>query len=125
MTITGTAIVAGITFVAKAALAAVWPILVQFGAWIAAGAVAVLGFLFSPAVRKYTIAGIAIAVILGFTWVHGFETGKGHGSSDICKDPAFTQLVLTGKFSPALKAWAVKHNDLGARLGCWDNSNIR
>lgn len=115
-------ILAGILLWLKATLL---PIFVQFGVWIAAGAAAVLSFLFSPAIRKYTIAGIAVLAILGVVWYNGFETGKGHGSSDICKDPRFTQLVLKGKVSQGLVNWAKAHNDLGASLGCWDNSNIR
>jgi hypothetical protein len=104
--------------------AVVWPVLVQFGAWIAVGAAGILGFLFSPAVRKYTIAGIAVLVILAVVWINGYDHGHESGNN-ICKEPGFTQLRLTGKFTPALQAWAFKHNSLGAKLGCWDNSNIR
>lgn len=46
----------------------------QFWGWLVAGGVAVLAFMFSVNVRKYTIAAIAILVVLAGTFVWGYTS---------------------------------------------------
>lgn len=107
-------------------LSVVWPIIVAFAGWIAAGASFVLAFLFSAGVRKYTIAAIAIALLVVIIWFNGYLSGRASiGSADICKNPAFHQIVLTGRNSASTVQAVREHNDLGEQLGCWSNGNIR
>lgn len=104
----------------------VWPIIVAFAGWIAAAAAAILAFLFSPAIRKYTIAVLCFLFLMGFAWVNGYITGKSGGvQNDICLNPNFHQITLTGKNSSSTIAAVREHNDLGEALGCWSNANIR
>ena len=107
-----------------------WPILVTFAGWIIAGAAAVLGFLFSPTLRKWTIGAIAILLILGLTWTNGYFACRGNAVSlpapvSICANPAFHQIKLVGTNNRQTIAAVREHNDLGEQLGCWTNSNIR
>lgn len=44
----------------------------KFWGWIAGGAVALLGLMFSPRLRKYTIAGLAIVAVLVATYIGGY-----------------------------------------------------
>lgn len=108
-------------------LAIVLPILVAFGNWIALGAAVVFGFLFSPSVRKWTIGAICLILFLAVVWLNGYLVGKSHSvtATDICADPGFHQIVLKGKNDKSTIAAVRGHNDLGERLGCWSNSNIR
>lgn len=107
-------------------LSVVWPVILAFAGWIVAGASFVLAFLFSVNVRKYTIAAIAIALLVVIIWSHGFFTGRAStGSADICKNPAFHQIVLSGRNSATTVQAVREHNDLGEQLGCWSNGNIR
>lgn len=103
------------------------PILATFGSWIAAGAALVFGFLFSPSVRKYTIGAACLVLFLAVVWLNGYLVGKSHvvKATDICADPGFHQIILKGKNDKSAIAAARGHNDLGERLGCWSNSNIR
>lgn len=50
------------------------PILLGFWPWLLGGAGAVLAFLFSPTIRKYTIGIIAVALILGITFLGGYNS---------------------------------------------------
>ena len=111
-------------FIVHVFTATIWPALVAFGGWIAAVSVTVLAFLFSPAIRKYTIGALAVALILAVTWINGYIVGKSHGAN-ICSDPGFHQSILKGKNDKSAIAAVRDHNDLGEKLGCWSNENIR
>lgn len=52
-----------------------WTTLSAFWGWIIAGGLAILGFLFSPTLRKYTIAVITVAAVLGSAYVYGYSKG--------------------------------------------------
>lgn len=51
-----------------------WLWTIQFWMWIAGGALAVLAYLFSPALRKYTLAIIALAILLAIAWILGYNS---------------------------------------------------
>ncbi len=53
------------TFIYTSALA-FWP-------WIVGIATAVLAFLFSPTIRKYTVAALAIGILLGLSALWGYN----------------------------------------------------
>lgn len=59
-------------------LGAVWNyilgILAAFWPWLLGGASAVLAFLFSPTIRKYTMAALAIGLVLIITFVGGYNS---------------------------------------------------
>lgn len=58
--------------------AAIWgwltTTLMQFWGWIAAGCIAILGLLFSPNLRKYTIGAIAVTILLVIVYVYGYNS---------------------------------------------------
>lgn len=64
--------------IATAILTVVWNwivgVVVAFWPWLVAGASAILAFLFSPSIRKYTIAIIAVAAILASVFVWGYNS---------------------------------------------------
>jgi len=69
--------------------------LMQFWGWIAAGAIAVLTLLFSPTLRKYTIAAICASILLVSAYVYGYnsnDTVEIHTHS--CAD--FRKVLVTG-----------------------------
>lgn len=106
--------------------ALVLPWLIKSAIWIAAIGSGILAWLFSPAIRKWTIAAVAIIAVLAGFWVSGFLHGQKSSSSDsICSNPHFHQVILRGKFSASVIDMVKEHNDLGAALGCWSNDNIR
>lgn len=88
-----------------------------FWGWILAGGAMVLGFLFSPTIRLYTIAAIAIIAILGSVWFFGFT--KGQASVDICHD-FFKMVGHKGDTTATLREMGL-HNQIGAKLKCWSN----
>lgn len=55
-------------------LAAVWAWIQTFWLWLVGGSVAILGLLFSPTLRKYTLGAIAVGVILTATYVWGYNS---------------------------------------------------
>lgn len=75
----------------------VWTTLSAFWGWIIAGGLALLGFLFSPTLRKYTIAAITILAVLGSAYVYGYTKG-----STAPRDPVppacseFRKVLVTG-----------------------------
>jgi hypothetical protein len=52
-----------------------WGFLLQFWAWIVGAGLAVLGLLFSPTLRKYTIGAIAVVAVLASMFVYGYQKG--------------------------------------------------
>lgn len=52
----------------------IYPILMGFWPWIMGASAAVLAFLFSPTLRKYTVAAIAVALLLGITFIGGYNS---------------------------------------------------
>lgn len=48
--------------------------LMQFWGWIAAACVAILAFLFSPTLRKYTIGIIAAFILLVMAFLYGYNS---------------------------------------------------
>lgn len=52
---------------AQSTLLAFWP-------WLVGGASAVLAFMFSPSIRKYTLGVIAVAIILAATYLYGYNS---------------------------------------------------
>lgn len=100
------------------------PVLVAFGGWIAAAAAAVLVFLFSPTIRNYTIGAIAIVLILAVVRLDAYFDGRASvAQGSVCSE--FRQIVLKGKNDKSTIAAVRAHNDLGEKLGCWSNGNIR
>ena len=49
-------------------------ILTKFWMWIAGAAIAVLVFLFSPTIRKYTIGIIAVLALGAIVWLWGYNS---------------------------------------------------
>ncbi len=62
------------SFVISAILSLVLGWLSQFWMWIVGVAVAILGFMFSPAIRKYTLAAIAVVAIVAVVYFWGFNS---------------------------------------------------
>lgn len=61
----------GLTWVIASKFLLAW--LSQFWGWIVAGAGAVLAYLFSPTLRKYTIAIIALVLLFATFFVLGYN----------------------------------------------------
>jgi hypothetical protein len=63
----------------SAILTAIWTALVgfliQFWGWFVGAGLAVLGLLFSPTLRKYTIAVLAAAAVFGGTYFYAYDKG--------------------------------------------------
>lgn len=57
-----------------AVTAAIWAWVQTFWMWLVGGAVATLGLLFSPTLRKYTLGAIAVGIILSTTFVWGYSS---------------------------------------------------
>lgn len=60
-------------------------ILAQFWGWILGGAVALLAFLFSPSIRKYTLGALAILAIAACIFLYGYNQGAAAHQVDVCK----------------------------------------
>lgn len=52
-----------------------WSTITAFWGWIVAGGVALLGVMFSPTLRKYTIAAITVIAILISAYAYGYTKG--------------------------------------------------
>jgi hypothetical protein len=61
-------------FILSAIMTFVSGILAQFWGWIVGGAVALLGFMFSPTIRKYSLALIAVIVICLAIYLWGYNS---------------------------------------------------
>ena len=94
--------------ISSAIIAAVWggiiSTLMQFWGWIAAGCIAVLAFLFSPQLRKYTIGVVAAGILLVMAFIYGYNSNDTvrvitHDCSDFAKLMAgeVTKVVNTFK----------------------------
>jgi hypothetical protein len=64
-----------LAFLTAQIVPAIIAFLTAFWGWILAGGLALLGFMFSPALRKYTIALLAVAAILASTYYYAFKAG--------------------------------------------------
>jgi len=97
----------------------IWPslsaILLQFWMWIFAAGLAILGFLFSPTIRKYTISFLIIVAMIGSASVYSYNKGYDAPHAVLPPQPAacsdFRKYLVTGPATD--KAIAIfKQHDL-------------
>lgn len=72
-------------------------ILTAFWGWIVAGGLGLLAFMFSPTLRKYTIAALTVAAIIGSMYFYGYN--KGYNAEHPVTPPAcseFRKVLVTG-----------------------------
>ena len=57
-----------------AVTAAIWALVQTFWMWLVGGSIALLGLLFSPTLRKYTLGAIAVGILLTATFIWGYNS---------------------------------------------------
>lgn len=107
--------------IVSAVLGSVWAwvvgVVTAFGIWIAGAAAFVLAFLFSPAIRKYTIAALALVALVGSAYIYGGVTWSQNAH---CQGWEQIRGTTADKFSaPTLKKFKA-HNANGVKYGCWE-----
>lgn len=91
----------------------------KFGAWIIGGAAAMLAFLFSSHVRKYTIVLLAAVILLGGASFWGWQLGR-PTPAELCRPWAQIVGNNSDTFSKETLKKLRAHNATGVRMDCWE-----
>ena len=79
----------------SAILSILWGWIQTFWIWLAGGSLAILGLLFSPTLRKYTLGAIAVALLVTITFMWGYNSNHTvHIETHKCTE--FRKHLVTG-----------------------------